>query len=265
MGLDSNLHHTRAEIQGTSWLAGNIGALTKADAIAGGLQDMGNFLGIEIKGETEKEPILKALRGRVTKSGHTGGMISLGYEFTTREFADARKFKFALMGSETDPFTQAALAGVDSTALAFTAQVPSKAGYWYPLFYQGTHVHALTSVTIAGKEEGVDFEVDLKMGLIRFIVAQTANVTCVLTGPAIDAAHKEYLIGVQPRDRVVYSGYWSVAAFDQDPNNNLVMRHEFFSGDLTVTQWPKVDHTGQSELKFQIDITHDNPVAFHRD
>lgn len=69
----------------------------------------------------------------------------------------------------------------------------------------------------------------------------------------------------RPMTNVVYSGYWTVAAYDQDPVNNLVMRHEYFSGDLTVTAWPKIDHENQSELKFQIDITRDNPVAYHRD
>jgi len=265
MALDQDLHHTRAEIQGTTMLLGCIGAVSRADAIAKGMLDYGNFLATEIKAEANKEARLKAVRGVVRKVGHTAGMISLGYEFTTREVADRRKFKFGLLGSEATPFTQAALGAVNGTAIAFTEPAPSKPGVWYALLYNGTHVHALTSVTVAGKVEGVDFVVDLKLGLIRFLVAQTANVTPVLTGPLIDASHKDYMIGVQPQTNVIYKGYWTVAAFDQDPENNLVMRHEFFSADLSVTAWPKIDHTGQSELKFQLDITQDNPVAYHRD
>ncbi|MES2692662.1 MAG: hypothetical protein V4773_04255 [Verrucomicrobiota bacterium] len=267
MPLDTDLHHTRAEIQGTSRLLGCIGAISKADAITKGLADMGNFLGMEVKAEANKQPRLKATNGVVRTVGNTAGMISFGYEFTTKEVADARKFRFALLGSESTPFTQAALAAVNGTAIVFGAgtPAPSKAGVWYPLLYNGTHVHALTTVTVAGKVEGVDFVLDKKMGLIRFLIEQVANVVPVLTGPLIDAAHKDYLIGIQPMTNVIYSGYWSVAAYDQDPTNNLVLRHEWFSGDLSITAWPKIDHENQSELKFQIDITRDNPPAFHRD
>lgn len=266
MPLDTDLHHTRAEIQGTSRLLGCLGAVSKADAITKGMTDFGNFLGIEVKAEANKQARLKATNGIVRSVGNTAGMMSYGYEFMTKEVADARKMRFALLGSEATPFTQAALAAVNGTAIVFgVGAAASKAGNWYPLLYNGAHIHALTTVTVAGKVEGVDFIVDKKMGLIRFLVEQTANVTPVLTSPAIDAAHADYLVGVQPMTNVVYSGYWTVAAYDQDPKNNLVLRHEFFSGDLTVTAWPKIDHENQSELKFQIDITRDNPVAYHRD
>jgi|GEM_PF-1727300 len=263
--LDQDLHHTRAEIQGTVQLLGIIGAVSRADAIAKGLLDYGNFLGAEIKAEANKQPRVKAARGVARNIGHTAGLISMGYELSTKELADKRKFRFALLGKESAPFTQAALAAVNSTAIAFTADLPSKEGVWYPLLYNGSRVYALTSVTIAGKTEGVDFVADLKLGLIRFLVAQTANVTAVLTGPAIDAAHKEYLVGVEPMTNVVYSGYWSLFSFDQNPENNLVFRHELFSGDLSITAWPKFDHENQSELKIQIDITRDKSIAFHRD
>lgn len=264
--LDSDLHHTRAEIQGTSRLLFCLGAASKAAAMLAGMSEMGNLLGCEIKAEANKQQKLKAVNGVVRSTGSTAGMISYGYEFSTKEVADARKMKLAMLGTDAAPFTQAALAGVDGNDIVFTAGAgASKAGVWYPLLYTGVHVHALTTVTITGKVEGVDFIVDKKAGLIRFPVQQVANVTPVLTGPLIDAAHKDYLIGVQPMTNVVFSGYFSVFAYDQDPNNNLVLRHEWFSGDLTVTSWPKIDHENQSELKFQVDITRDNPVAFHRD
>jgi hypothetical protein len=266
MPLDTNLHHTRAHIQGTTQLMGCIGATSRADAITKGLLDFGNFLGHEVKAEANKQPRLKAFRGVVRTIGHTAGMISLGYEFTTRELADARKFRFILHGSETTPFTQAALAGVAGTAIVFSGGAPSKPSTWYPLLTAGgVHARALTACTFAGKVEGTDFVLDLKLGLVRWITTQTANVTPTLTGPLIDAAHADYLIGVQPQTNVVYSGYWTVVAWDQDLANPLVMRHEFFSGDLTVTSWPKIDHENQGELKFEISLTHENPVAYHRD
>lgn len=265
MPLDTDLHNTRAEIQGTVSLMGRIGAISKADAITKGLVDFGNWLGAEFKNEANKEARLKAFRGVVRRVGHTAGMISLGYELTSREVADARKFKFALLGTEATPFTQAALAAVNGDAIVFSVGAPSKPGVWYPLLYGGVHVHNLTTVTIATLTEGVNFILDKQLGLVRFLTEQTANRVPVLTGPAIDAAHKDYMLGVQPQTNVVYSGYWSLFAHDQDPNNNLVMRHEWFSADLSVTSWPKIDHSGQSELKVELAVTHDNPVAYHRD
>jgi len=134
MGTDNQtMHHLRAEIQGTVEWYFSEGASSAANAILLGYLHMGNFLGAEIKSDPKRTTTLKASRGIVFEGGSTGAGVSLGLEFMTKEVADMRKAKIALMAAAGTAFTQAAIAAGAIDTLAFTADIPAKLNYDYPL------------------------------------------------------------------------------------------------------------------------------------
>src|SRR5690606_30435639 len=111
------------------------------------------------------------------------------------------------------PFTQAAIATAAVDTMVFTAQVPAKLNFDYPLTKEGAQLRFITSVTLAlaggTLTENTDFYVDKELGLIRFI--NPANlpadtVTPTVTSPAIDAAHDKYMLGVTPMTKPVRRG-----------------------------------------------------------
>ena len=265
MPLDTNLHHTRAQIQGTVQLLAALGATTKAAALAQGYLDMGNFLGNEIKGESKMTPRIKAYRGVARVTGNTPGLLTLGYDLTTKEIADARKMYFFLHGSAAAGATQSTLSSVSADSIAFSAPAPSVASTWYPILQSGVHVSNLTAVTVAGKTENTDFVVDYTLGMIRFLTTQTAAVVVVASGPKIAAGDNLSMIPVTPFVKGIFSGYFCLFVWDQDANNPLVWKHLDFSGDLHVTKFPKIDYENQSEAALQIDMTSDSGTMYHRD
>lgn len=263
--LDNNLHNTRGEMQGTAHLMGCIGATSLAAARTAGLLDFGNFMGSEIIGEAKTTDKFRGVRGRVIKSGSTPGPITIGYKFKTQEVADKRKFQFALLGEVVGDLAQAAVAATAVDAIVFSVGVPSVPGRWYPILQGGARRVELSACAIAGKVEGTDFVVDYKLGQVRFITVQTANCVPTISCPAIDAASQFAMIGVTPGTRSIWTGYWSVYFFDQDANHNLILRHEYFLGDLKVTTFPKQEGENNAELEFEISINPgENSTAWHR-
>lgn len=254
MSLNSQtMHHSRAELQGTIEFLFSEGAVSAANAAVLGYLNLGNFLGAELKPDPKRQVTLSASRGVVFESGSTGAGVSLGIELTTKETADMRKAKLLLMGKDTDPFTQAAIAAAVADDMAFTAQIPAKLNHDYPILKNGVQVRHLSAVALSGGlVEGTDFLVDLELGLVRFIKAATlpaAAITPTVSAPAIDATHAKYMEGITPMAQAVRRGYGRFLVWDGDVANRLVMEMEarpielYTSGGLTVT------HDNQSEHK----------------
>lgn len=254
---NATMHHTRAELQGTVEFLFSEDAISVADARLRGYLNLGNFLGTEIKSDPKRTPVMKAVRGIVIEGGSTGAGVSLGLELATKEVADYRKALHALMASEATPFTQAAIANAAIDTLLFTAQLPAKLNYDYPLTSGGIQVRHLSAVTLALTAGavpvlGTDYLVDLELGLIRFIKAATlpANtITPTVTAPAIDADHAKYMLGVTPMQKPVRRGYARFINFDSDSANRIVQEMEPRPIELYTSGGYSVSHENQSEQK----------------
>lgn len=264
----TTLHHTRAEIQGTVQFLFAEGATTRAEALAKGFTDLGNFLGMETKGEAAKTPVVKCYRGVSRESYNIPGLLKQGYDLQTAEVADSRKLKFALFGSPLDAFAQAALADVEIDALNFTAVQPAIQHAWYPLTRTGKQVRELTGLTIATLTEGVDFLVDYKLGLIRFIDAAklpTAALKPKVSAPKIDASHPLGLRALKPMTKASWRGYGRILVWDQNDTQQLVMDHQNFSCEISLSSPFNIARDSISEMKLLVSIGDDTGEIYHRD
>ena len=268
-----NLPHTCSEIQGTvQWLFSE-GASTLEEARANGFMDMGCFLGFEIKNEGKGTDVKKSKRGKVYTTGKLGQDVTLGVELSTKEVADMRKALIALMGSEVDPLTQAALAADTTVDLpAFDANAKAaKLNYAYQLLKDGKDVREITTLklTVGINElaEGVDYTLDKKLGMVRFINNDTlpaAAVTAKATAEAIKEGDENYMLGIKSMDVPRRRGYSRILIWDGDPGSNLVMDWEPRKTDISVSGGFKVDAENQSEVKIALNFTSASETTFVR-
>jgi hypothetical protein len=267
----TNLHHTRAEIQGTIQMLFSEGALSLADYNLKGAEDGGNFLGAEIKADPKREPVLAASRGVVIQRGSTPGLITLGLELMTKEVADARKLRYLLSAAAGVDLAQAALAAQAFDAMVFSGPAPAVLNRWYPILKNGTVVREISAVVIAapaGLIEGTDYVLDKKLGLVRFIkvaTLPTVNVTGTVSAPVIDAAAAGFMKGLVPMQKSSWSGWARFLVWDQDPGSNLVMDYEPRPVELTLVGGSTVAHDKQSELKIMAAFTSNEQRVLHRD
>jgi hypothetical protein len=268
MPLDINLNHTRAEIQGTVRLLLALEAATKAAAITQGFEEFGDLMGHEIVGESKTEPVIKPINGMMRQTDESPGLLTLGYELTTKAIADARKIKYFLAGVAGQDLAQAAIAAQAADNIAFTAQVPAVLNRWYDVAKNGVRQRFLSAFAIAGMVEGVDYQVDLEQGQVRFIKAATlpaANVAPTITAPAIDANHDKFMRGLRPMQNQIWRGYARLLVLDQNRKNRVVKEHNDFSFTLTVGKNFGVKHDSQSEGTIKLMVSSDEGTVLYRD
>ena len=268
MPLDSNLNHTRAEIQGTVRLLLSLDAASRAAADLAGFEEFGGLMGFELQGESKTEPVLKPIVGVMRQTDETPGLLTLGYEFTTREIADARKLKYFLSAGAGQDLAQAAVAAAAADNIVFTGPVPAVLNKWYPIYKAGARVRELSAFAIATKVEGTDFIVDYANGMVRFpnpAYLPAANVAPTISAPAIDSTHAKFMKGLRPMQNQIWRGYAHVYVYDQNRSNNVAKRHEYFSFTLTLGKNFGVKHDGQSEASIKLMIAADEGTILHRD
>ncbi|AHF92491.1 hypothetical protein OPIT5_29280 [Opitutaceae bacterium TAV5] len=267
------LHHTTADLVGTVQLLFSAGATTRAQALARGYLDMGCFNGAEFKAEVAKTEVIKSYRGRSFLARNIPGIMKHGYDLATNEFSDARKIRFALLGEDTDPFTQLALPATEVDPLVFSVQAPAIHNLWYPVTRTTggvtRQIREIEALTFPDLVEGVDFIVDPKLGLVRFINAAAlpvAEIAPTVTAPAITGAdHPLGLKAVKPLTRGSYSGYARFLIWDGNEQQPLVMDHQDFSCELSLSGPPTISRDSLSELKILVTITHDQGLVYYRD
>lgn len=267
MPLDTNLNHTRAEIQGTVRLLICLDAASRAAAIAAGFEEFGDLMGHELQGESKTEPVLKPINGVMRQTDETPGLLTLGYELTTKAIADARKLKYFLAAAAGQDLAQAASAAVAADALVFTGPAPAVLNRWYDVLVGGTRKRFLSAFAIAGKVEGTDYIVDLEQGQVRFINAAAlpaANIVATVSAPAIDASHAKAMVGWRPMQNQIWRGYARVITYDQNRLNRIVKEHNDFSFTLTMGKQFGVKHDGQSEGSIKLMVAADEGTVFQR-
>jgi hypothetical protein len=266
--VTSTLEHDRADITGNVHFLFAEGATTREQAKAKGYTDLGTFLGMETKGEAAKTEIIKARRGNVRLAGQIPGLIKQGYDLRTTEIADSRKLKFALFGEDVAAYTQPALADQEIDPFPFAAGAPAILNVWYPLQRAGRPVRHLTALTIPDLDEGVDFITDPLVGLIRFTNPASlpaAPVTPSASCPALNSGSPLGLRALKPMTRASWSGYGRLLVFDTRDNREIIMDHEEFSCDITLSSPFNIAYDSLAEMKLLVTITHDVGTFYYRD
>lgn len=251
MSQNSNLHNLRAVLIGpTTRFLFCEGATSAANAQALGYEDFGNIKAHQLQAENQTEPVITSLDGINRTVDEQSRMVTAGYLLTLREQSPLG-LKFGYFGAEGTPFTQAAIAAQNGNALAFdvTAAVLNR---WYQLQYSGTPVRNITTVTIAGKTEGTDFVLHKQLGLIRFLTAQTASLTPVITAPEVTAASNEYMKRIDPFSTPTRRGFARIICHDRDPLNSVIFDHMDFNCTLAIANQPdRNSEAGAGELQLK--------------
>lgn len=257
------LPHNRAEIQGTVQFLYADGATTLEEAYNVGFLDMGVFLGIEIKSESKSTDVKKANRGRVFTSSKLGSDVTLGLELTTKEVADMRKARIVLLGKDVESLTQAAIPADTAVTLpAFLATNKAKINHAYQVLKDGKPVREITTLKLtAGVDElqdGVDYVLDKKLGMVRFINEATLpadTVTAKAAATAIAEGDETHMLGIQAMEMPRRRGYAHILIWDGAPGSNLVMEFTPRPVEVTPSGGFKVDADNQSEAKININFT----------
>lgn len=265
---DAYLNHKRAPIQGTARLLLSIDAETKAAAIAAGFEEFGDLQGFELQGENKTEPSLTPQNGVMRQTNETPGLLTLGYEFTTKAIADSRKLKYFLAGVSGQDLAQAAIAAQAADALAFTADKPAILNRWYDILKEGVRPRFLTAFSIADYTEGTDYIVDLEQGQVRFVNPAKLPVAATvptISAAAIDSSSDKFMRGIKPMQNQIWRGYARVIVYDQNRKNRIVLQHEDFSFTLTMSKNFGLAHDKQSEGSIKLMIAEDEGTVLHRD
>lgn len=257
------LPHNRSEIQGTVQILFAENALTLEDYYTKGALDLGCFTGGEIKSEAKSTDVKKANRGITTTTAKLGSDITVGLELTSKEVADKRKAQIAFFAKEMAGLTQAAIAAATAVDLpAFAAGSPAVLNNAYQILKDGKPVREIIAFTLKvgvnDLEEGVDYVIDKKLGMVRFIKTATlpaAAVTATASAKAITETDETFMHGLQAMTKPRFRGYARFLVWDSDPGSNLVMEFEPRPVEIIAAGGFKIDADNQSEIKLTVSFT----------
>lgn len=182
------------------------------------------------------QPAAETVAVKISKGGQrlTGRNLVTGRTFAygiTHDELNEYVIRHMTGGGAPTQSTQAELSTDNADTLGFTAN-PATIGNWYQLSVSGAPVHALGTVTVAGKTEGTDFEVDYDNGMIRFLTAQSSDLTPVLTADQITTSSTTSRKQFTPFSESGVQGMACLYIFDQE-DRETIWRHENF---LTILQ-----------------------------
>jgi hypothetical protein len=122
-----------------------------------------------------------------------------------------------------------------------------------------------TSVTIReALKEDVDFEVDLTLGRVRFLVAQTGTLYPLITCPAIADGDAGYFHAIDPLENPTREGFGRLIIFDEDADNEVVLDHVDFSCTITAEKSNSIDGKKPAEFQVRVTVTKDVGTIFVR-
>lgn len=258
------LHNLTALLIGTGEFAFSEGAISAANAQQIGWLDFGNVVAFTPEAALNKEQHQGSYRGVrradktvVTENGFT-------WKIRVDEF-NRKNLELLFAANPTTGHTQTVLSAVAGQILGFTAN-PAKIGFWYDIKKaDGTRLFDITSVTIAAKVEGTDFVIDQKLGRIRFLTAQAADLTPTITAPAIVTGSAGSFLGLTPLADPIKQGFGRLYIYDQDDTNKLVLAHLDFSCEVTMDSANEIDGTAFTDLTLNVQVTDTVGVVFIRD
>ena len=229
------------------------GALTAALAQAAGYRDVGNVIDLTPKFDPTVLDHYGSYRGIRRKDASLVTQQKL--EFTVKlDQWDQQKVEWMLGSSTGTAHTQVIRSAYSGDSWAFNT-TPSGTVLWYDVLISGARTRKLTTVTIATLTEGTDFEVDLELGRVRFLVTQSAARVPVITCAAITAADAGYFAGLKPMQVVKKTGFGRITCYDQNTANPVVWDYVDFSCDVTCESASNIDGKKEGEISVKVAVT----------
>lgn len=121
----------------------------------------------------------------------------------------------------------------------------------------GDKVRRITDCTFSGKTEGTDYELDLVLGRVRWLTANSAATTPIITCAAIAASSSTGFTEWTPMAEPVKSGYGRVVFYDTETGETVVIDHSDFSCDVSVDSVSDIDGESFVEVTLTVSVTQD--------
>jgi len=249
-------HNLDALLVGTAEFSFSDGALTPAETMLKGWLDLGNVVSVTPSLENQSEEHFGSYRGVRRKDKTINTQSRWRYQLKLDEW-NYEVVRLLCGGSSGTGFTQLIQAAAATDAWAFSAGTPSGTQKWFDVKVGGLRIRNLTAFTIAAKVEGVDFEVDLLVGRVRFLVSQVASTVGAVTAPAIAAGSAQAFLGIAPLSDIVRAGYGRLTIYDQNDTNKVVLDHVDFSCDISAESAGELNGTAVTEITLNVDVSAD--------
>lgn len=243
-----NQHNLDAILVGTGEFSFSEGATSLADAAAKGYIDVGNVRSIAIQPEKEMVSHYGSYRGIRKKDKTIVTQSDLKYLVRLDEWK-LDNLLFLFYGTKKTALTQAAISSataIDDLEFSATAGV---VGRWYPLLNNGVPVREILTLTIPTLTEGTHYELDKKLGRIRFLSEQSADLT-----PTVTTAEITALQTLEPLKKLSREGYCRLTLWDQHDTDILVLDHDGFKGEISINNQPEIAGDAEAELELLVEV-----------
>jgi hypothetical protein len=245
-------HNIPALLIGTAEFSFSEGVSTVAATLLNGWLDIGNIKAFTPQAKPDNKQHKGSYRGVKRTDKTVRASSEILYQLKADEW-NHKLMELMFGASAGTDFTQAIQSAVSADSLLFTAPIPSGTQKWYDVMVAGARIRALTTVTIATLVEGTDFEVDLLLGRVRFLASQTATRVPVVTAAAITAGSNGSFKGLKPFGNVDKKGMGRLVVYDQESTGIVVLDHQDFSCELSLSASGEV--TGEDFSEITIDVT----------
>lgn len=220
------------------------GATTPAEAAAQGFRDLGNIKEMDFDNDNEEVEHKGSYRGvkQTDRSALTETEVS--YKLTVDQL-DVFTTRLLSYGVEDGTHTQPSYTAQSSDALTF-ATTPSTKDRWYNITVSDARVYNIDLVSdvhdgTSSLVEGGDYMVDMKNGSIRFLTAQTTDVTVTFSAAAITSGSVGSMTKINPLQSGKIRGIGELICYDKNSDNLVVLRHLAFGCELSMDDAGKMD------------------------
>lgn len=252
---DPSVRNLNALVLGTGEFLFSMGATSLADAKTKGWHPFGNIVAAAVAPEIETIEHEGSYRGlrRVDKRYAIKSGLSL--RIRCDEW-DREKVKYAIFGENATNITQTAIVSTAIDALPFTT-TPAVINNWYQLQDSGVPVREVTAITIPGKTEDTDFVLDGKLGCVRFMAAESSDLTPTISASAIASGDNANLKGITPLQSAIKEGYGWLRIFDDTHANKLVLEYRDFKCQVSLENAGEFEGRSLAELTMLVTIMED--------
>lgn len=113
--------------------------------------------------------------------------------------------------------------------------------------------------------EDTNFEIDRRLGRVRFLTTQSGTVYPYLTAAAITSSSAAYAKTMQPMQNGVSEGYGRLVIFDPEKQDRVMIDHYDFSCSIVVERVGEIDGKKPSEITLRVTVTKDEGLVDYAD
>lgn len=258
-------HSTDSLVFGNAEFQFSEGATTKAEAITRGYLDVGNVVSWTPDVTVNTFEHFGGYRGVIKKDKTIPISSSLSYALVLDEF---RVANVAMALGGTDPssdYTHAQISGGTQTIDFGNSNTIFSTTTYFELQHSGKPLYNLQDGDIVSVEDasnntltlGTDYELDNKLGRIRFLTTQTGAITVTFNKAAITSSSDYFFNAITPLGTTHRTGFGSLTIFDSDAANNIILHHRDFKCEIFAADISELSTGNQDVTTLGINVSVD--------